>query len=288
MKNNKIADCSSKERHFAQIPINTIVVVNSRRRDEDRFKETVRSIKEVGLQKPILVNARNFKKKGVYELVCGEGRLEAHKQLGKTYIEAEIINADDEYTLLAGLAENLTRSKKDVIDFARRILEMHRRGMSYSDLARITGKSSTTIADYIGLMEKGEECLIRAIEEERISISFAMEVIENPEKEVQKFLMEARLNGDISNRDLGCITKILKDRARKNISNANMTITKLQSIIKEKTKQHKLLCTQGELKRNDAIRLGECLKSLLEDKKLCEMIVALKLPRPELSEQYGI
>lgn len=288
MSKPKIVIRSIKERRFAQIPIDKIVVVNSRRRDEERFKETIRSISELGLYKPICVNARRLKKTGQYELVCGEGRLEACRQLGMTHIEAEIIDVDDERALLTGLAENFTRKNKNVIDFARRILQMYERGMSYAELARITGKSATTMSSYIALMQKGEERLIRGVEEGVFTISFAMEVIENPQSEVQHFLMNEYTNGRISDRDLGRITQILKEREAKGLSNTDMTIKKLRSEVKEKTKQCKMLYENGKAKRDDAIHLMDCLRSLWEDEKFSKMVDELKdLSRPELKGQYG-
>jgi ParB family chromosome partitioning protein len=220
-------------------------------------------------------------------LVCGEGRVEAARQLGWTHIEAEIINADEEHTLLAGLAENLTRTKKDIIDFARRILQMHERGMNFKELARITGKDSTTIRDYISLMQKGEERLIRGIEEERFTIEFAMEIIECSDGGVRNVLMDSRLNGQVSTRDVEYIRKILDERAAKGLSNKDMNITKIKSTIKEKTKEYKQFCTQAKIKRDDSMCLANCIKSLEKDGKFCEMIAELKLPKPELSEQYG-
>jgi len=285
MSKSKITVRPIVERRFALIPIDKIVVLNSRQRDEERFKETVRSISELGLYKPICVNERQYKKTGTYELVCGEGRLEACRQLGKTFIEAEVIDVHEEQALLAGLAENLTRAKKDVVDFMRRIFQMYERGVSLAELARITGKVEQTIRDYIALMRKGEERLIRGVEEGIFSINFAIQVIECPESSVQNLLMDEFLNGNITSRDLGCITKILKEREEKGQTNKDMTFPKLRSAIKERVKDHKLYCARGKVKRNDAIYLMESLETLWKDEKFCEMIK--ELSRPEIKGQYG-
>jgi len=288
MSKRKIIIRSIKERYFARIPINKIVVINSRRRDEERFQETIRSISELGLYKPICVNARRLKKTGMYELICGEGRLEACRQLGMTHIEAEIIDVDDERALLTGLAENFTRKNKNVIDFARRILQMFERGMSYAELARITGKSAPTMSSYIALMQKGEERLIRGVEEGVFTISFAMQVIENPLSETQHFIMNEYQNGKISDRDLARITKILNERAEKGLSNVNMTLGKLKVTIKEKTKECKMLYDQGKAKRDDVLNLLDCLRMLWKDEEFSKMTGDLKdLLRPELKGQYG-
>lgn len=288
MSKSKIVARSIKERRFAQIPIDKIEVVNPRTRDEERFKENIRSIDELGLYKPICVNERWYKKTGKYELVYGEGRLEAFRRLGKTHIEADVINVSKEQALLEGLAENLTRAKKNVIDFARIILQMHERGMNYNELAKITGKTSTTLIDYVALMQKGEERLIRGVEENLFSISFAMKVIESAKSDIQHFLMDAYEQGEISVRHMGSITKLLNERAKKGLSNKDMTIQKLQTIAKTKTKETKMFVAEANIKRNDAIHLTECLKELWDDEEFVKMTNGLKdLPRPELRGQYG-
>lgn len=288
MSKNKIVVRSIKERRFAHIPIDKIEVVNSRQRDEERFKEMVRSISDLGLNKPVCLNESSLKKTGLYTLVNGEGRVLACRQLGKTHIDAEIIDADDETALLMGLAENLTRAKKNVIDFARRILQMHERGMSYSELARITGKSVTTMSSYISLMQKGEERLIRGVEEGIFTISFAIEVVENADSEIQHFLMDSFQNGKITYQDVGRITKILEERKTKGLSNENMTMSKLKSTIREKKKECKLFYTQGKIKRDDAMHLSECLRLLWKDDEFSKMIGELQeLQKPELKGKYG-
>ena len=74
------------ERQYRLIPVDKIVVLNSRNRDKQKFAENVRSIEQVGLRKPIVVNRRGYERDGNYELVCGEGRYLAHKQDRKRHV----------------------------------------------------------------------------------------------------------------------------------------------------------------------------------------------------------
>jgi len=289
MNKSKIVVRSAKERYVVQIPVDKIVVPNSRKRDEKRFKEMIRSISEVGLQKPICLNERNLKKTGNYELVCGEGRLIACRQLGWIHIDAEIVDVDPEKALLAGLAENLTRTRKDIMDFARRIFQMHKEyGTSIAELAKITGKSETTMRNYIELMQKGEERLIRGVENELFTIDFALQIIQCSHKKTRNFLMDEHLNGKITTRDLGCIMKILKEREAKGKSNADMTHMKLSAIIREETKKQKLHYAQNKIKRNEAVYLMGCLNTFWADETFNKILEEFKeLPRPEIKGQYG-
>ena len=60
---------SMSERKYQDIPIDKIKVLNSRNRDSEEFQQNIRSIRDVGLLKPIVVNGRYFKKTGNYDLV---------------------------------------------------------------------------------------------------------------------------------------------------------------------------------------------------------------------------
>src|SRR5688500_14570485 len=80
-----------KDRRRQANPIDEVKVINSRTRDEAQFALNVQSIDAVGQLKDIRVNDKFLAKDGCYELICGEGRLIAHKRLGKTHIRAEIV-----------------------------------------------------------------------------------------------------------------------------------------------------------------------------------------------------
>ena len=80
-----------KRRRYEEIPIEKIKVINSRDRDKEQFEMNVESIDQVGLLKPIRVNDKFLQRSGVYELICGQGRLQAHRNLGREKVLAEVI-----------------------------------------------------------------------------------------------------------------------------------------------------------------------------------------------------
>src|ERR1700694_2681855 len=87
------------------IPISTITVLNPRSRNKRIFQELVTSIAHLGLKKPITVAARPDG--SGYDLVCGQGRLEALMALGQTEIPAIVIEASREDCFVMSLVENL-------------------------------------------------------------------------------------------------------------------------------------------------------------------------------------
>jgi ParB family chromosome partitioning protein len=78
------------------IPVNAIDVVNPRVRNRRIFKEIVTSVAELGLKRPITVKRKQADGDQRYDLICGQGRLEAYQSLGQREIPAIVISASDE------------------------------------------------------------------------------------------------------------------------------------------------------------------------------------------------
>ncbi len=78
------------------IPIDQIGIPNPRSRNQKVFRQIVDSISKVGLKKPIKVSR---KKRGngklPFNLICGQGRLEAYIALGASEIPAIIDDVDE-------------------------------------------------------------------------------------------------------------------------------------------------------------------------------------------------
>ncbi len=69
---------TTEHKSFAiqMIPVDQITVINPRIRNTKTFRQIVDSISKVGLKKPITVS-QNGNGEATYQLVCGQGRLEA-------------------------------------------------------------------------------------------------------------------------------------------------------------------------------------------------------------------
>ncbi len=81
---------------------------------EDGLRNLANSIEESGLVQPILVR-KHPKTEGVYQTIAGERRLRAHTLLGRTEIEAKVVEADDHLMATLALTENLAR--EDLSDY---------------------------------------------------------------------------------------------------------------------------------------------------------------------------
>ena len=261
------------ERNFRFIPVDLINVPNPRKRCPKQFQEIQRSIKINGLYKPIMVNERNFNSTGKYELVFGQGRWEIHKILGVNSILAEVVDEDVGKAYIFSLVENIARSRPQPLEFARFIIQMHDSGVTVAKLADITGRSQKCLRDYIALMKKGEQSLIKGVENGIIPISFAMQVVQSDDMASQAVLMEAFDAGIITEANIHAVRKILEsrksdiehnryknlDELTTSIHDASEKINQENEYVKKKEERlRRLLHLIGKVKKdNEVIRLAK-------------------------------
>src|SRR5688572_17952169 len=122
------------------IPINKIRIVNPRVRGKKRFAGFVENVSKVGLKKPITVRPRNDTP-GEFDLVCGQGRLEAYIANGQTEVPAMVLEISEEDGYLMSLVENIARRKPCTLDLAEKIVRLQERGHSTAEIARKIGVS---------------------------------------------------------------------------------------------------------------------------------------------------
>jgi ParB family transcriptional regulator, chromosome partitioning protein len=95
---------SNSEAEFRIIPIDKILVVNPRTRNKIICTDIIKDISRVGLQKPITVSQQEGTNGDpTYDLVCGQGRLEAFAASGAKEIPAFVVSASKEDRLLMEL-----------------------------------------------------------------------------------------------------------------------------------------------------------------------------------------
>lgn len=206
-----------------QIPVDSILVVNPRTRNRIKWLAIVASIKAVGLKKPIEVARRQAPDETgkLYDLICGQGRLEAHIELGQTTIDACVLTdvpAADRH--LMSLVENIARrpsSNKAIYFEVRNLME---RGYSGPEIARKIGIDRTYVHGIVRLVERGEARLIEDVEAGRLPITVAVDIANDDDESVQKALMEAYESGEIRGSKLQAVRNLIKARKARRQGNA--------------------------------------------------------------------
>jgi len=114
----------------------------------------VESIQQNGILQPVTVRPTD----GGYELVAGERRVRAARQLGMATIPAIVRELSDEKMLELALVENIQREDLNPIEKAKAYQELiNTFGMTQEEAARGVGQDRSTVANFIRLLELPEE-----------------------------------------------------------------------------------------------------------------------------------
>lgn len=197
------------------IPVERIHVLNPRLRNKRVFREIVENIAKIGLKRPITVTRRIEAGGPFYDLVCGQGRLEAYQALGQQEVPALVVSADAEDCMIASLVENCARRQHTAIDLLQDIGGMRGRGYSAAEIARKTGLSTEYVYGVARLLEKGEQRLLRSVESRTIPISVAVEIAEANDHGVQRALQDAYDKGLLRGKRLLAAKKLVETRRRR-------------------------------------------------------------------------
>lgn len=188
--------------------------------EPEALEELKRSILSNGLIQPITVRRVEGNK---YQLVSGERRLKACKEIGYKEIPAYIIKVDsDEIMLALALIENIQREKLNPIEigsaYKRLMDECH---LTQEEIADKVGKDRTTIANAIRLLKLPDKIQQSLISEE-ISSGHARALINLPSKEMQLTALEKILKDNLSVRK---VEKLVKDLlSKKGTKKSSFTI----------------------------------------------------------------
>ena len=282
--------CPISERRYKELPVDKIKVINSRNRDKDQFEMNVESIDSVGLLKPIRVNDKFLEKSGVYELICGEGRLLAHRQLGRSEVLAEVVTCTRKEALLQSLIENIARTKPDSMDFARELKRLRDEGWEYKDIAKVACKTEKYIREYIRLVEQGEERLIHGVETGVFPIKFAIQVATTDDSQIQNILMDAFDDGVVTTNNFGHARRIItarSKRTRKSSSEKEYTVGQLKHDIAETTRVKTSYVREAKSKESRFMTLLSGINTLFQDATLVTLLRNQNLDkRPELAGDF--
>lgn len=133
------------------IPLDQIVVNEQHRTTFGEIVELAQSIEEVGLIQPLLVRKRLDQK---FDLVAGERRLRAAKQLRLETIPCDIRELSDGEVAALQLAENLMRKNLNPIEEAKGFQDViERNKYTLTKVAKMYGRNKSTISRSLKLLE---------------------------------------------------------------------------------------------------------------------------------------
>jgi ParB family chromosome partitioning protein len=267
------------------IPVDQVDVVNPRLRNTRLFKEIVGNIAELGLKKPITVTKRQRADGPRYDLVCGQGRLEAYRLLGQQEIPALVVEADSDDCLVMSLVENCARRQHRAIDLLHDIEGLKRRGYRESEIAQKTDLSVEYVRGVIRLLEKGEHRLLRAVESGHLPVSVAVEIAESDDAGVQRALQQAYEKKDLRGRRLMIAKRVIEQRRRRGKGlrssgpkqQGSVSSDSLVRAYRQDTDKKRHLIRKAEATRGRLIFATEALRKLLRDENFVTLLRAENL-----------
>lgn len=236
------------------VPIERIAVINTRTRGQMKFRQIVSNISHIGLKKPVTV-ARRKDRDGVecYDLVCGQGRLEAYIALGQKEVPALVVDVAKEELLLMSLAENLARRQRSSLEMAKEILAMKERGHKVADISKKVDLDPTYVKGIIRLLENDEHKLLMAVERRQIPLSMAIAIMQSNDQEMEKAMIEAFNRGELRGRALLRARALIARRrgGGKKLRNETngaekVSANTLISVYKKETARQKVLMTRAK------------------------------------------
>lgn len=268
------------------IPVDHITVLNPRVRNKKIFKEIVANISEIGLKRPITVSRRDSPEGPRYDLVCGQGRLEAYIALGQHEIPAMVILADSDECMVMSLVENLARRQHRAVDLLRDIGGLKQRGYSETEIAHKTGLSVAYVKGVTRLLEKGEQRLLRAVEADLIPISVAVEISESDDQGIQEALQNAYENNLLRGKKLIAARRLIEQRrllgkklkvGPHQNNQGVLSSTKLLRTFQEDADRKRVLIRKADRARAQLLFVTEALRTIYADENFVTLLRAEQL-----------
>ncbi len=258
---------------IALISIEDIHILNPRVRNQIIAEEIRQNIRSIGLKRPITVAPRKDSKNGKkYDLVCGQGRIEAFIAAGETEIPAVIREVNEEDAHIMSLVENIARRNNSALELLQSIKYL--KGQGYADDANAakTHLGKDYIRGIIRLLEEGEEYLVNAVEKGRIPLYQALNIAAEDDAAVQMALTEAYESGALTGKKLVVVQKIISRRKHygKGLSapvreKANLSAEDLIAAYENGAREKKRLLAQSNYIKDVLDYTAMALRQLLND-----------------------
>lgn len=275
------------EPRICLIPVDQIRVVNPRSRDKKKFERVVESIASVGLKKPITVTRGIPREDGTetFNLVCGQGRLEAFVALGQKEIPALVRGMSKSDGLLASLIENIARRRVRTLDQVRLIQWMQEQGQGFSEIAQKTGLGVEYVKDILGMLKKGEDRLLEAVLHGKIPVTIATRITGASDEESQRLLMAIYESKEMTQKSFTSFKRIVDQR--KNLGRGysgsrsgrvhRTTAESLVRAYKHEAQRQRLMVKKAKICEARLRSVSAALKKLVRDEDYVTLLRAEKM-----------
>lgn len=196
---------------ISQLKVSSITPNKSQPRkkfDSAKLKELKDSIKEKGIIQPIVVRSVE----GGYELIAGERRFRAIKELNYEHVPAIIKEVSDADSLELSLIENIQREELNPVEEANAYKELTERfKFSQDEISKAVGKDKSTISNTLRLLTL-PRLIQDYISENTISMGHAKAILSLPTERAKIRFAKRVLKKDLSVRQTEELIKLRLQR----------------------------------------------------------------------------
>jgi len=194
-------------RRIIKVSVNDIVPNREQPRErfsEEAMEELKKSIAENGILEPPIVRRMG----DFFELVAGERRYRAAKELNFDTIEVIVMDVEsDERMLVLSLIENIQREDLNAIEEAKAYLQiMTSMNLTQEGLAEVVGKSRSTVANTMRLLSLAEP-VQDMVREGRLAPGSARSLVPVEDTSLQYKLARTIAEGNLSARQAEALVK---------------------------------------------------------------------------------
>ena len=290
------------DKEIINIPLDRIRIVNPRYRDRKKFEKIIESIGNLGLKKPIQVSVRpgsQAEDPPLYDLVCGQGRIEAFNALGYLEIPAMVVEASKENLLIMSLVENMARRFPATGDLIAEIERLKQAGYSNVAVGTKLDIADSMVGGLLSLRNAGEERLLAEAVKGSIPLGVAIDIAKTESPEAQRELLQAYEGGKLNQAAIRVVRKLMTHRRSfgKGLHNRDRSKKKnwttadgLVNAFKKETQRQKLLIRKAKVCDAHLMFITTGFKRLTADEDFTNLLRAEQLDTMPsfLAEKIGM
>jgi ParB family chromosome partitioning protein len=257
------------------IPITAINVLNPRSRNKRVFASIIANIGSVGLKKPVSVTRRAEPLgEKLYDLVYGQGRVEAFQALGMTEIPAIVTEVSRDEAYLRSLVENIARRHHTPLELLKEITILKDAGLSVEQIGLKLDLDRTYVYSIIHLLENGEEALVKEVERGRIPLSVAIKICNGAGHDLQAALREAYTSGELRGQQLIATRRFLARRRGSPEREHKRRLSGQAAVraYKQFTMEHKSFVKRARQTEQRLLLIVSAMKTLMADGDLVSIL----------------
>ncbi|MEH2484109.1 ParB/RepB/Spo0J family partition protein [Bradyrhizobium sp. AZCC 2230] len=260
-------------RRIESIPIAAISVLNPRERSRSRLNAIVKSIRMVGLKRPITASRRETA--NGYDLACGETRIEAFSSLSQSEIPAILVDASAEDCILMSLVENIARRRRSPIEL---VSDIGRLAKTYGapDIAAKLDVTQDFARAIAYLLKHGEDRLISAVERGIVPPTLAVDIARAKTPQLQGALLEAFVGEKHTSKQIAKMRKLVEQRHRKSMkaqfAEEKINAVSLVRVYRQETKRQEIMVKKADLTHARLVFLINALKALMSERMFTSLL----------------